>query len=43
MNKIKEQEQKIIKKGFQVVDKNYEKPWGGYLVIDEDQAQRICK
>ena len=30
---------KIKSKGFKVVDKDFERPWGGFLVIDEKQAQ----
>ena len=29
----------IESKGFKVVDKDFERPWGGFLVIDESQAQ----
>ena len=29
----------IIEKGFQIVSKDFERPWGGFLVIDESQAQ----
>ena len=29
----------IESKGFKVVDKDFERPWGGFLVIDEKQAQ----
>ena len=29
----------IESKGFKVVDKEFERPWGGFLVIDESQAQ----
>jgi mannose-6-phosphate isomerase len=28
--------------GFKVVDKNFDKPWGGYFVIDEGQASRFA-
>ena len=32
--------EKLIKSlGFRVVSKDFERPWGGFLVIDEDQAQ----
>ena len=30
---------KIKSKGFKVVDQDFERPWGGFLVIDEKQAQ----
>ena len=29
----------IKSKGFKVISKDFERPWGGFLVIDEDQAQ----
>jgi mannose-6-phosphate isomerase len=35
-NKIKNE---IIKMGFQITSKDFERPWGGFLVIDESQAQ----
>lgn len=25
--------------GFRVISKDFERPWGAFLVIDEDQAQ----
>ena len=28
---------------FNLADKNILRPWGGFLVIDEDQAQAIAK
>ena len=31
--------EEIELKGFKVVDKDFERPWGGFLVIDESQAQ----
>ena len=31
--------EEIESKGFKVVDKDFERPWGGFLVIDESQAQ----
>jgi|SRR6056297_58030 len=34
-------EQFIDSKGFTVVDKDTERPWGGFLVIDEDQAEQF--
>ena len=34
------QTEEIIKSlGFRVVSKDFQRPWGGFLVIDEDQAQ----
>ena len=35
-NKIKKE---IIGKGFKIISKDFERPWGGFLVIDESQAQ----
>jgi mannose-6-phosphate isomerase len=32
-------EELIKSKGFNVVSKDFERPWGGFLVIDESQAQ----
>lgn len=31
----------LTKDGFTVVDKNMEKPWGAYFVIDENQAPKF--
>ena len=31
----------IVSKGFKVVDKDFERPWGGFLVIEESQAQNF--
>ena len=31
--------EEIESKGFKVVDKDFQRPWGGFLVIDESQAQ----
>ncbi len=27
--------------GFKVVSKDFQRPWGGFLVIDENQAQNF--
>ena len=32
-------ENKIKSVGFTIISKDFEKPWGGFLVIDETQAQ----
>ena len=37
-NEIKDQ---IESFGFQVVSDDFERPWGGFLVIDETQAQEF--
>ena len=39
MNYFKKIENEIIEKGFQIISKDFERPWGGFLVIDESQAQ----
>ena len=33
----------IKSKGFKIISKDFERPWGGFLVIDESQAQRFFK
>ena len=39
MNYFNKTENEIIEKGFQIIYKDFERPWGGFLVIDETQAQ----
>ena len=39
MNYFNKIENEIIEKGFQIIYKDFERPWGGFLVIDETQAQ----
>ena len=39
MNYFNQTEEIIKSLGFRVVSKDFERPWGGFLVIDEDQAQ----
>ena len=39
MNFFKKIEKEIIEKGFKIISKDFERPWGGFLVIDESQAQ----
>ena len=39
MNYFNKIENQIIEKGFQIISKDFERPWGGFLVIDESQAQ----
>ena len=34
-----ETENLVKSKGFKIISKDFERPWGGFLVIDEDQAQ----
>ena len=40
-NYYSEIEETIKSFGFIIKDKDYEKPWGGFLVIDETQAQEF--
>ena len=39
MNYFKKIENEMIEKGFQIISKDFERPWGGFLVIDELQTQ----
>ena len=39
MNFYNNTENLIKSKGFKIISKDFERPWGGFLVIDEDQAQ----
>ena len=39
MNYFKKIENEIIGEGFKIVSRDFERPWGGFLVIDESQAQ----
>lgn len=34
-------EQFLVSSGFTIIDKDFNRPWGGYFVIDEDQARRF--
>ena len=36
-------EQYIEQQGFTVIDKDSERPWGGFLVIDEKQSERFIE
>ena len=29
--------------GFTIANKDFTRPWGGFLVIDETQAQAFCQ
>ncbi len=42
MNYFKKIENEIIAKGFKIISKDFERPWGGFLVIDENQAQEFA-
>ena len=39
MNYFKKIENEIIGKGFKIIFKDFNRPWGGFLVINESQAQ----
>ena len=39
MNYYLEAEGLIKSKGFNIISKDFERPWGGFLVVDENQAQ----
>ena len=39
MNFFKKIEKEIIEKGFKIISRDFKRPWGGFLVIDESQAQ----
>ena len=39
MNYFTQTEELIKSLGFRVVSKDFDRPWGGFLVIDEDQEQ----
>lgn len=42
MNYFKKIENEIIGKGFKINSKDFDRPWGGFLVIDESQAQHFA-
>ena len=42
MNYFKKIENEIIGKGFKIIYKDLERPWGGFLVIDESQSQEFA-
>ena len=39
MNYLTEIEDEIKGLGFEIIDKDFERPWGGFLVISEKQSQ----
>ena len=43
MNYLTEIEGEIIELGFEIISKDFDRPWGGFLVIDESQAQDFAK
>ena len=43
MNYFKKIENEIIEKGFKINSKDFNRPWGGFLVIEQSQAQDFVK
>ena len=41
MNYFTQTEELIKLKGFKIISKDFERPWGGFLVIDENQSQNF--
>ena len=41
MNYLNEVENEIRGLGFEIIAKDFERPWGGFLVINEEQAQEF--
>ena len=42
MNYLKEIEQEIKSFGFEITSKDFQRPWGGFLVISEEQVQEFA-
>ena len=42
MNYLNEIEDEIKGLGFEIIAKDFERPWGGFLVISEEQAQEFA-
>ena len=42
MNYLNEIEDEIKGLGFEIIQKDFERPWGGFLVISEKQAQEFA-
>ena len=42
MNYLNEIEDEITDLGFGIISKDFERPWGGFLVINENQAQEFA-
>lgn len=40
---LQQVEQQLKGLGFQIIDKDFNRPWGGFLVIDEDQAPEFIR
>ena len=41
MSYLNEIEDEVKGFGFEIIEKDFERPWGGFLVIDEDQAEEF--
>ena len=39
MNHFQEIEKEITSFGFKITSRDFERPWGGFLVINESQSQ----
>ena len=42
MNYLNEIEDEIKGLGFEIIEKDFERPWGGFLVVSEKQAQEFA-
>ncbi|MDB2321936.1 phosphoheptose isomerase [Flavobacteriaceae bacterium] len=42
-NKFEYIEKKVTELGFRINSKDFNRPWGGFLVIDENQADKFIK
>ena len=42
MNYLDEIEDEIKGLGFKIITKDFERPWGGFLLIDEDQSEEFA-
>ncbi len=42
MSYLNEIEEEIKGLGFEIIEKDFERPWGGFLVISEEQAQEFA-
>ena len=42
MNYLHEIEDEIKRLGFEIISKDFDRPWGGFLVISEQQAQEFA-
>lgn len=43
INIFKEQQLKLNKLGFNIINKDENRPWGGFFVIDQSQAEAFAK